>query len=85
MFVPFLRIDADVSEINTKDNLAKFVNENCGEGIWIVRGVSAGKTKTHRKWVRLAKIKIMQKGDSYNYRIWDTWRLTRYWFWKKND
>jgi hypothetical protein len=85
-FKPVLRIDVSVWDIDTLDKLARSIYESCGaspeNGFWIVMRLSKGKTKTHWKWVRIAKLKIRSTGDSWTYTATSTARLKRSWYYK---
>lgn len=83
VFKPVARIDIPVKDIDTKAKIMQLCEERFGEGIWIVRGGSGGKTSKRFKWVRLAKVTIIETPQGYKSSITDTWRLSRYkWFWK---
>jgi len=91
VYKPHMMIyNVSVEEISTEEKLANLINLYCGDsrpwcgenGAWIVRGCSLGKTKTHRKWVRIARIVIRRRGDKFSYSISCTGRLKRYWFWE---
>ncbi len=84
VYPPELTILVPVEQISNEKKLAAFVNEAVGEGTWLVKGLTRAKTKTHVKWVQLARIIIMQKGEKWSYRISGTWRLSRYWFYNKD-
>ena len=64
VFKPLLRIDAPVTEINTKKAIGEFIKEIVGyEGVFIIRSMSHGKTKTGFKWVRFAKVTLKEVND----------------------
>lgn len=85
VFYPELRIDVAVTEIDTKEKIMKLAEDQLGAGIWVMRGITKAKTKTRRKWVRLAKVTTRETKDGFHSTISDTWRLQRYWFWREKN
>jgi len=82
------RIDVPVRMIDTKEKIGDLLIEHIGiEGYYYIMGMSHGKTKTHYKWVTLARVKLkMIKGELKAFvNLTDSRgisRLPRYWFWK---
>lgn len=83
-FTPKLRIDASVWDIDTIQKLASVVYENCGaskEGCyWVVFRLSKGKTRTHWKWVQIAKLRILSRGDGWTFMGSGNFRYNRSWY-----
>ncbi|MEK6883107.1 MAG: hypothetical protein AABY22_26010 [Nanoarchaeota archaeon] len=82
VYKPEMRLDVHYSQIDTLDKIKRLCEDLLGTGVWIVRGLSKGKTKTHWKFVRLAKVTVMEHGDGYRSSIEDTRRLKRYKFFR---
>lgn len=72
-----------VTEINSKENIEKFMEENYWAGNFIIMGFSRAKTRTHVKPVKLCKVIIRETSNGFKARMTFNWRLSRYWFWKK--
>jgi hypothetical protein len=53
------------------------------EGEYLMMGFSHGKNKYHVKPVKLCKLFIMASEEKIYVSVSNTWRLSRYWFWKK--
>lgn len=84
VYKPALRVDIPVSRLTNKRKICELAKELLGQGTWIMRGLSKGKTKRHYKWVRLAKIEVSEESEELRARISDTKRLSRYWFWSED-
>ena len=82
VFKPAMRVDVHYTQIDTKAKIIALIEDLMGSGIWIVRSLSRGKTKTHWKWVRVAKVIVREHGEGYSSRIMDDWRLRRYKFFR---
>ncbi|MBI5803371.1 hypothetical protein HY448_01660 [Candidatus Pacearchaeota archaeon] len=82
VYKPEMRLDVHYSQIDTLDKIKMLCEDLLGVGVWVVRSLSRGKTKTRWKWVRLAKVIVMKHGDDYRSTIENTGRLKRYKFFK---
>ena len=84
VFKPELRIDVHYTQIVSRAKIVALIEDRMGEGTWIVRSLSHGKTRTHWKWVRLAKVVVIEHGDDYKSMIELSFRLKRYKFFKED-
>ncbi len=87
VFVPLPPTRYLPKEINTKDKLGEWLADRFGDGEFIIRGWTAGKTKTRVKFIRLAEIKIGKikspdVEDNFNFHFVSTKGISRYRFWK---
>ena len=83
VYKPVVRVDVHVADICNKQLVGKMVIDVVGRpGTFIIRGVSHGKTKTHFKWVRLAKVLVRQSRESFEATVIPV-RVQRYWFWRE--
>ena len=84
IFKPVMRIDVHYTRIDTLKKIARLCEEMLGAGVWIVRSLSHARTKTHFKWVRLARVVVRTSGDRYSSIISEAWRLKRYKFFRES-
>jgi len=74
----------NVSDLENEDRVVNTVmNLAQHQGEFLVMGITNAKTKTHRKWVKLCRIEIIETPDSVTGRFLNNYRLYRYWFWHR--
>lgn len=72
-----------VTEINTKDKICKFMEENYWAGTFLIMGFSNAKNRYHCKPVKMCRILIQELGSGNHAKIINNYRLSRYsWFFK---
>lgn len=83
VYRPYIRADVDPYRISKSENIADTAMTIIGhEGIFIMMGFSRGKNKYRVKPVKLCRIQIKSTSEGLRASVSETWRLSRYWFWR---
>jgi len=77
-----VRMDVPPEMISSPEAIEKLALEYLYEGVWLLMGFSHGRNKFHVKPVKLCKVVIRESGDGMTAKVSETWRLSRYWFWR---
>jgi hypothetical protein len=78
-----MRHDLPVDEINTKEKIELFFEENYWEGDFYLMGFSHGKNKYHVKPVKICEVLVRETNDGLKARMIQNFRLSRYkWFYR---
>lgn len=81
-----IRVDVFATRLSDPKSIKALVIDVLGyEGEWLLMGFSHGKNKFHVKPVKLCRIKILKTPTGLKAFVSETWRLSRYWFWKKDS
>ena len=79
--IDWIRVDAPLEEINTKQKLLEFIYNNVGTGTFVVNGFGNAKTVTGVKPYPMCKVVIREMRGRFHGVIIKDWRLHRYkWF-----
>ena len=72
-----------IEKINTKSKIEQWVADNRWEGKFVLMGISNGKTKTHRKWVKICTVVVKKSPNGLVGTMIENKRLSKYrWFYK---
>jgi len=83
IYIPTLRIDAQLDEINTKEKIEDMMAYNFWQGEFLIMGFSNAKNRFHTKPVKICRVVIKENDDGNRARIVQSYRLHRYkWFYK---
>lgn len=78
-----MRHDIPVEEINCKEKIELFFEENYYKGDFLLMGFSHGKNRFHVKPVKICEVLVRETNDGLKARIVNNFRLSRYkWFYK---
>jgi hypothetical protein len=84
VYKPLIRVDVPADRLSTRESIGDLAIETIGfDGNFLLKGFSHGRNKWHVKNVTLCKIKIVETPEGLKAFVTDTWRLSRYWFWRK--
>ena len=71
--IPELKDGIPASWVNSKEKLAEYVYNNCGEGIFDIRIYMKGKTRTKKKSCTAIRMTLADDGrDGFIIERWDT-------------
>ncbi len=79
----------ETSDINTKEKFERFIANRYWSGDngksvkYVIMGVSRGKTKTHRQWVKICTITVKNTPEGNIGTMVENKRLSKYWWWKR--
>ena len=77
-----IRIDVSVYEINTKEKVENFCEENLFEGVWLIMGFSHARNKFHVSPRKIFKVRVRETPDGLNARMLRNYSGFRRWWWK---
>jgi hypothetical protein len=78
-----MRHDVPVQDINTKQKIERFMEENYWEGTFLIMGFSNASNKYRCKPVKLCRVLVRESQNGLRAKLISNYRLSRYWFWRK--
>ena len=84
VYRPLLRVDVMSERLSSKEEIGKLALEVIGyDGSFLLKMFCHAKNKYHCTNRTVAKIKITEHPDGLKADVFESWRIARYWFWKK--
>lgn len=82
VFIPYIRLDVPAERLANKDVIEELAIEIIGhEGSFLLKLFSHAKNKFHCTARTVAKIKIVDSPEGLRAHVYESWRLSRYYFW----
>lgn len=78
-----MRHDVATEDINCKEKIEYFFEDNYWAGEFLLMGCSHGKTRTKVKWVKLCRVLVRETPEGIRARMINNYRMNRYWFWRR--
>lgn len=78
-----VRVNVPPNQLSTEEEISQLVLDVIGHsGEFYMMGFSHGKNRFHVKPIKLCKIVIRESREGLTVKISETYRLSRYWFWR---